>query len=175
MWGKRTAPVISREGKCHLAMHAQFKSGSHLAEHIRINTYPTERNDGKLLVFDSSNTIRAGKRTQVDALRGIFKFNRWMRATCRSPHVWHTAIGCPNMVLSGKLSHIPSPRLTTHWRANSSEKFPGVAIQTNTRATPEVYPKTGAFIIPGVVTGEGARAAIACVRQAVLETQCTTP
>jgi hypothetical protein len=107
-------------------------------------------------------------------LQGLIVFNAWLRKKCGVRHVWHTAIGCPNMVLSGKLRHIPTPAFKTHWRCNHTEKFPGVAVQTNTRATPEVYPKTGAFIVPGVVTGEGARAALACIRE-VVKKSCAAP
>lgn len=160
VWGWAPPAVI--KDKAPMLRHGVVKPGVD-ASHIRVSTWPPERNDGKMLMFHSGAVIRAGKSTHVDAVRCIFKFNQWARKKCRVRHMWHAAIGCPNMVLSGKLVHIPHHSFKDHWRCNHSAKFPGVALQTDERITPEVYPKSGAFIVPGVTTAAGAVAAIRIV------------
>lgn len=181
VYGRRARSGLSSRQCVALADNAVFKPGV-VAQHMRFNTYPARKNDGKFLVFQpSSNAIRAGKHTIVDAVKGLIVFNAWMRRHCRASHVWHTAIACPNMVMSGKLRTRASGDSPTHnsgaagralfdanhWRCNSSPKFPGVAVQTSTRATPEVYPNTGAFIIPGIVSARCAKDAIACIAETV--------
>ena len=117
--------------------------------HFRINGCAGGRNDGKLLVFQSGNTIRAGKHSHEDALRSLFRFNQFVRRAGGVPHEWHAAIDHPNMVLSGKLAGRPREGFRDHWRCNYSQKFPGVAVKTGSTTTPEVYPKSGTFIMPG--------------------------
>jgi len=165
VWG--WAPDAEVGDKTALLAHGVVKPGVD-ASHIRVSTWPEKRNDGKMLMFHSGAVIRAGKATHVDAVRCIFKFNQWARKKCRQRHMWHAAIGCPNMVLSGKLAHPPPSRFKDHWRCNHSPKFPGVALQTDERITPEVYPKSGAFIVPGVTTAKGAVAALRIVAEVAL-------
>lgn len=131
-----------------LAKLSQIKAGVS-ACHFRINGCATGRNDGKLLVFQSGNTIRAGKHSHEDALRSLFRFNQFVRRASGVPHEWHAAIDHPNMVLSGKLAKLPSEKFKRHWRCNHTQKFPGVAVKTGSTTTPEVYPKSGTFIMPG--------------------------
>jgi hypothetical protein len=169
VWG--TACNAKLQNKFKLMKYATKKPGVG-ACHLRISTDSTRRNNGKYLVFDSSNVIRAGKHTHGDAVRCMFMFNAWLRKVCDTPHVWHTAIGCPNMVLSGKLLRKPPTSFKDHWRCNYSSKFPGVAVQTDERITPEVYPKSGAYIVPGVTKARGAVHALKVVDEIVSGTQC---
>ena len=164
VYGRRRDPCIPSSAA--LARHSQIKAGVN-ACHYRINGYPSSRNDGKLLVFQSGNSIRAGKHTHIDAVRSMFRFNQWARRTASSPHVWHVAIDHPNMVLSGKLKTPPSSHFKSHWRCNYSVKFPGVAVKASSTCTPEVYPKSGSFIMPGATNAESVVAAVEAVSDAV--------
>ena len=172
VWG--TAFSAKLKNKERLMKHATVKPGVG-ACHLRMSTDSSNRNNGKYLVFDSSNVIRAGKHTHGDAVRSMFVFNKWLRSVSKQPHVWHTAIGCPNMVLSGKLNTTPHPSFKDHWRCNHSSKFPGVAVQTDERITPEIYPKSGAYIVPGVTDATGAVHALKIVDDIVTSTSCDAP
>lgn len=167
VYGRRCIPSIGSSAA--LARRSMIKTGVD-ACHYRINGYPAARNDGKLLVFQSGNAIRAGKRSHEDSLKCMFKFNQWVRRTCGSHHEWHTAIDNPNMVLSGKLKRPVSSKFKSHWRCNYSVKFPGVAVKTRSSTTPEVYPKSAAFIIPGTTTVDSLAAAIEAINEALDET-----
>lgn len=167
VYGRRSRPAIVNSS-C-LSRHSQIKSGVD-ACHYRLSGFPPERNDGKLLIFQSGNAIRAGKHSHEDALRCMFMFNKWVRKTCGMHHEWHTAIDTPNMVLSGRFKTKLSPRFKEHWRCNYSSKFPGVAVKTGSCTTPEVYPKSGAFIIPGTMNVESVEYALRAMNEAIDET-----
>ena len=146
VYGKRRRTSIPTTRA--LAMISQIKAGVN-ACHFRINGCASNRNDGKLLVFQSGNTIRAGKHSHEDALRSLFRFNQFVRRVSGVQHEWHAAIDHPNMVLSGTLEELPRRGFRDHWRCNYTQKFPGVAVKTGSTTTPEVYPKSGTFIMPG--------------------------
>lgn len=142
IYGRRARPGLRTSTA--LARCAQLKIGVD-ACHYRLSGAPPHKNDGKILVFQSGNAIRAGKHSHEDALRCMFKYNQYVRQKCGMHHEWHTAIDNPNMVLSGRLKKKPSSSFKDHWRCNYTPKFPGVAVKTddNCSTTPEVYPRSG--------------------------------
>ena len=142
---------------------SKFGSSS---KHSRINTVPAHKNYGKILVFHSSNTIRAGKHTPADALANTFRFSRWVRKAAGQKHVWHTAMSAPNMVISGKLTCTLPPSVKEHWSSSYSAKFPGISITTKGPCTPEMY-MSGSFIIPGVTTVASLNIALAAIDSAM--------
>jgi hypothetical protein len=112
--------------------HARFDAGCH----------------GKIMLFKKNgNLIRAGKRTHGDAFLSALLFLRWM-----SPGRWLTAASAPNMVLSGKLQESRVAYLSAHHSVTGSSRFPGLALKLNVHSTctPEIYPTSGRFILPGV-------------------------
>lgn len=167
VYGRRCCPsLINTE---NLARISQLKAGVDTC-HYRVSAHPSDRNDGKILVFKSGNAIRAGKHTHEDSLRCMFLYNQFIRKLCNMHHEWHAAIDMPNMVLSGKLKKQPSAKFKHHWRCNFSSKFPGVAVATNEATTPEVYPRTSTFIIPGTTTAKSVTGAVLAINNVIDET-----
>ena len=172
VYGRVCRPSLGDTSK--LARVSQLKAGVDTC-HYRISAHPSSRNDGKILVFKSGNAIRAGKHTHEDSLRCMFSYNQFIRKMCNMHHEWHAAIDMPNMVLSGKLVRKPSAAFRTHWRCNYSSKFPGVAITTNEATTPEVYPRTSTFIIPGTTDAKSVTGAVLAINNVLDETSADEP
>ena len=164
IYGRRQKTELSNTAA--LARVSQIKAGARTV-HFRLSGYPPERNDGKMLIFRSGNMIRAGKHSHADALRCLFATNQYIRRLCKLPHVWHTGIDHPNMVLSGKLHRPPGEGFKSHYLCTSSPKFPGVAVKTGAGTTPEVYCKSGTYIIPGTTTIASFDAAVSAMAEAL--------
>lgn len=120
--------------------------------HYRINTL----SDGKILVFGTGNVIRAGGCTHADSVLSVIKFALWVQMRLDvNALVHYSCIQTPNMVLTGRYSDGHTPEhMISGWRCTKTSKFPGIAITTAYNSTPEVYPGSGKFIIPGVTSVE---------------------
>ena len=162
IYGRRCKPCIPNSSK--LARHAQIKTGVS-ACHYRINGHPKDRNDGKLLVFQSGNAIRAGKHSHEDALLKMFNFNTWVRKTCGVHHEWHTAVDNPNMVISGQFKHMISHTIANDPACTKTSKFPGIQITvpSHLNSTPELYLKRSTFIVPGVTSPNQLAEILRCI------------
>ena len=148
VYGRRPRPELSGASG-NVSSMCIGKHGSR-GRHFRVNACSDASHRGKYLAFQSSNTIRAGKRSHADAYLCTLRFNHWLRRSLQIHHEWHTALSSPNMVMTGTLRCPVPPSFRSHWRSNWSDKFPGVAVETNSSTTPEVYPRSGKFIVPGV-------------------------
>lgn len=104
---------------------------------------------GKILQFHrNKNLIRAGKHTHCDALYSTIRFIQWTRTSD-----WFVQLTAPNAVVSGKFAATLCSTVKDHPASTHSAKFPGIAIKLNsTRCTPELYLKSGSFIVPGIST-----------------------
>lgn len=119
--------------------------------HYRFHT----TDHGKLLSFTTGNTIRAGKHTHGDSVLAALRFQWWMHQTTnkRQPP-WISACSTPNCVLTGKFNGPLGPGFDGAWSVTKSSKFPGHAITVCKGVTPEVFPTSGKFIVPGVTNVE---------------------
>jgi len=125
---------ISNQDKCSPFRHLKYDIGKH----------------GKILYFEKRrNIIRAGKKTHCDAFLSILHFKKWQR----NKH-WFAALATPNTVLSGIVKNGIPASIKKHHFATYTDKFPGIAIKldANSTCTPELYPRSGKFIMPGTTT-----------------------
>lgn len=100
--------------------------------------------DGKILLFRTSNIIRAGKSSHGDAVKGVISFARLMGG-------WPTAMSIPNTVASCAYSRPIDESVRDDWRAVWTTKFPGIAITfRDIAATVELFLKRSNWIAPGV-------------------------
>lgn len=119
--------------------------------HFRFQTL----NDGKLLSFTTGNTIRAGKHTHGDSVLAALRFQWYLyKTTDGHQPPWISACSTPNTVLTGRLKGGINERFTKEWTVTSTSKFPGcaVTIPNCPGVTPEVFPSSGKFIVPGVTS-----------------------
>ena len=108
---------------------------------------------GKVLAYATGNCIRAGKHTHGDACAAAMRFARWMHlSTDRVAAPWVSAISTPNAVITGQLAAPVTSAFLADWSVTATDKFPGVAVSVPglQGVTPEVFPKSGKFIVPGV-------------------------
>lgn len=123
---------------------------------------------GKVLAFATGNCIRAGKHTHGDACVAAMRFNRWLHLTTdRDAPPWITAISTPNAVITGRLRRPVAAKLVKDWSVTGTDKFPGLAVSVPALdgVTPEVFPKSGKFIVPGVRAPAELLAAVAHIDQ----------
>lgn len=105
---------------------------------------------GKFLQFESSNSIRAGKRTHSDAVHSAYLFRKYIG----NPKI--SAIASPNLVVSGLFKHqLDIDAIKCMENTNYSDKFPGISLEVAglNKVTPEIYPsktRPPKFIIPGL-------------------------
>lgn len=119
--------------------------------HLRFQT----KQHGKLLNFTTGNTIRAGKHTHGDSVLAALKFQWFMhKSTNGQQPPWISACSTPNTVLTGKLRGKINPKFVDQWTVTKTKKFPGCAVTIPgcPGVTPEVFPTSGKFIIPGVTS-----------------------
>ncbi|MGB0547724.1 MAG: hypothetical protein ACPGR8_01205 [Limisphaerales bacterium] len=119
--------------------------------------------NGQMLSFATGNTIRAGKHTHGDSVLAALRFQQWAHHTTdKKQPPWISACSTPNTVLTGKFKKPLNPTFSTAWCISKSSKFPGHAVTVPGTAgvTPEVFPTSGKFIVPGVTSVNTLRSAL---------------
>lgn len=139
--------------------------------HYRFHT----TQNGQMLSFATGNTIRAGKYTHGDSVLAAIRFQQWVHHTTNKQQPpWISACSTPNTVLTGKFKKALNPAFSTAWCISKSSKFPGHAVTVPETAgvTPEVFPTSSKFIVPGVTSVKTLRRALAHLH--ALQCQPTT-
>ena len=124
--------------------------------HYRIRT-PSHAYDGKFLVFGTGNIIVAGTKSHAAAALGSMRMLMLLSSQSKTKmmNIWPSIISVPNAVITGRLKHKVSTSIKSSEFANSSTKFPGIALRVpQERVTPELYLRRNMLIIPGITTAE---------------------
>jgi hypothetical protein len=155
-WFRGVAPpVLSTQDS--VARFSHVPAGRSAA-HYRIRCGPPAPGrvpDGKYLVFGTKSVIRAGKHSHPDAVAATLRMIRCLRnIKLLHPASSYAALSCPNTVVTGRSKRdVVKANLEVHWRAHSTLRFPGVAVNIpGGSIVPEVYCSDNRFIMPGVRT-----------------------
>ena len=133
------------------------------------------KQNGQMLSFATGNTIRAGKHTHGDSVLAALRFQQWVHMTTdKKQPPWISACSTPNTVLTGKFKGPLNASFSTAWCISKSSKFPGHAVTVPDTAgvTPEVFPTSAKFIVPGVTSVATLRRALDHLQ--TLQSQPTT-